>query len=170
MKKITKEYNLYTINELSKEAQEKALNKHIKGNDYPFLYEDMKYYLETLLEQKKIKETGETKVYYSLSYSQGEGAMFTGSFEWNGYNVVIKHSGYYYHYNSKDIIITDEEGNYVDTDEPKEAFNDIYVSICKDLETHGYGIIEYQDSMECFKESCEANEYTFLEDGTMMNY
>lgn len=37
MKTITKEYKVYNLEELSKEAQEKAHNTWIEQNDYYFL-------------------------------------------------------------------------------------------------------------------------------------
>lgn len=177
MKTITREYNIYTFDELSQEAKDKARENFNQNDNYPFLSDDMNERLHELLEDNKIKDTNDTskagttptQVLYSLSYCQGDGCMFEGNFEWNGYNVNVKHRGHYYHENSKTITITDEEGNYIDTDEPEEAFNALYVSICKELEKYGYDIIEYMQSEECFRETCESNDYTFLSDGTMFN-
>ncbi len=179
MKTITKEYNIYTIDELSKEAQEKAHKKWIEGNDYYFLSDDMNEKLHELLEENNIKDlndtskpgTKPTQVVYSLSYCQGDGAMFEGMFQWKEYTIHIKHSGHYYHYNSKNfsIMLTETEEEPDNYQEVEEAFNTLYVDICKKLERYGYDYIEYEDSMEAFKEACEANEYTFLEDGNMFN-
>jgi len=95
--------------------------------------------------------------------------MFEGIYEWNGYTVTIKHGGRYYHSNSKTIDITDEEGNTVDTEEPYQAFEAIYQKICKELEKYGYDFIEYEDSEENFRETCEANNFVFLSTGEMFN-
>lgn len=177
MKTITREYNLYTFDELSQEAKDKARAKHIEHNEYYFLSDCMNNRLHELLEDNHVKDlndtskagTKPTQVLYSLSYCQGDGAMFEGNYVWNGYTITIEHSGHYYHSNSKNIKITDEEGNEPETDEPLKAFEVIYQKICKELETFGYRFIEEEDSEERFAEDCEANEWTFLSDGTMMN-
>ena len=179
---ITKTINLYTINELSSEAKERALSKWVQNNDYMFLSDYLNERLFELLEEKGIKDTNDTskagtrptQVMYSLSYCQGDGAMFEGDFIYTHkgkkYVITVKHSGRYYHYNSKDFYIHDEEGEEVNEwEEVEEAFNVEYKAICKELEHQGYEYIEYEDSMECFEGSCEANEYTFTIDGIMDN-
>lgn len=154
MKTITKVYNLYTINELSKEAQEKAHTEWTKGNDYPFMSDCMNEQLHELLEEKGITDTNDTskpgtkptQVFYSLTYCQGDGAMFEGDFIYKGYNVHVKHSGHYYHSNSKDITITDNEGNDIDG-QVYEDFDALYKEICDELEEYGYKFMEYEDSI-----------------------
>jgi hypothetical protein len=154
----------YTIDELSKEAKEKALDWFREMNDdLPYLEEGMEEKLGELLEKNQISGMGQ--VLYSLSNCQGDGAMFEGDFEWNHYNVNIKQSGHYYHSNSKVITITDEEGNEVTENEPNEAFESIYQSICKELEKYGYQIIEDENSEESVMESIRANDYLFTKDG-----
>lgn len=179
MKTITKEYSVYTIDELSKEAQEKAHEKWVENNDYFFLEDDLNERLHELLEENNIKDlndtskagTRPTQVMYSLSYRQGDGAMFEGMFQWKEYTIHVKHSGHYYHYNSKNfsIMLTDTEEEPENYLEVEKEFDDIYVDICNKLARYGYDYIEYEDSMEAFEEACDANEYTFLEDGSMFN-
>jgi hypothetical protein len=177
----TKTINIYTIDELNQKAQEKALSNYIENNDYQFLSEDLNERLHELLEENNIKDLNDTSkagtkptpVYYSLSYSQGDGACFEGSFEWKGYNITIKQSGRYYHSNSKDIDFNIDMETYQDAEtleKDEEEFETIYQKICKTLEKYGYDFIEYQDSMENFKENCNTNEWTFLADGTLENY
>lgn len=176
MQTITKTYNVYTINELSKEAKEKAHKTWKEGNDYFFLSDVLNERLHELLEEKGIKDlndtskpsTKPTEVLYSLSCCQGDGAMFEGNFIYKGYNVHIKHAGHYYHCNSKDITITDNQGNDIDG-QVYEDFNALYVEICEELERLGYAFIEYEDSMEAFEEACDANEYNFTSDGVIDN-
>ena len=185
MKTVTKTYDVYTFEELSQEAKDKAREKWITNNDYPFLSDYLNERLHELLEENKIKDTNDTSkpntkptpVLYSLSHCQGDGAMFEGTFEWQHlkktYTAVIKQSGYYYHYNSKTIELTyeDKDGNEHEADEKTYThFNDIYVTICQLLAQDGYNYIDYENSEECFRETCEANEYNFLADGTMVNY
>src|SRR5579859_5524827 len=144
MKTITKEFTLYEFDELSKEAKAKALQKHIEGNDYFFLQDCMSQRLHELLEENKIKDLNDTSkagtkptpVFYSLSHSQGDGAMFEGEFEWKKYTIYIKHSGHYNHSNSKTIEIHETNNLGVDIGddyEPKvyKDFEAIYQKICK---------------------------------------
>lgn len=176
MKTITRTINLYTFDELSKEAKERALQSHRETNEYYFLEDCMANRLHELLEENGIKDMNDTSkpgttptpVMYSLSYCQGDGAMFEGAFEWKGYTITIKHSGRYHHYNSKDITINDEEGNDING-QIYEDFNALYIDICKELERYGYDFIEYEDSEENFAEQCESNGFTFTSDGVMEN-
>lgn len=163
----TKTITVYSIKELAPEAQEKARQAFIADDDYSFLEDDMNWKLEELLKDNRIKIVDNAKVYYSLSYCQGDGAMFEGDYEWNGYSVHIKHSGHYYRSNCKDLDIVDEEGNETETDEPHVAFEAIYQKICKELEKFGYDVVEQYESMENFIETCEANDYTFTLSGKM---
>ena len=177
MKTITKTYKVYTFAELSPESKNKAFKADINNNDYTFLSDYLNERLHELLIENNITDTNDTskagtkptQVYYSLSCSQGDGCIFEGKFIWNHYNINIKQSGMYYHFNNKTSTITDEEGNEITDEEPNEVFNTLYVKICKELERNGYDFIEYEDSEEAFLQTCEANDYTFLEDGTMVN-
>lgn len=173
----TKTLTLYDYSELSKEAKEVALRKWRENNEYLFLDDFMAHKLHELLEENGIKDKNDTSkagtrptpVYYSLSYCQGDGAMFQGSFKWNGYNVDIKHRGHYYHSYSADVEITDEEGNEPETGEPLKAFELIYQNICGELEDFGYSTMREEDSEERFIEVCELNEWTFRENGLLEN-
>jgi|TARA_Y100000310_G_C20499048_1_gene722998 hypothetical protein len=168
MKTITREYKLYNLAELSKEAKEKALNDWNGDNEFPFLEECMNDMLDELLKKYNLKSE-DAKCYYSLGYCQGDGAMFEGLIEWRNYYVNIKHSGHYYHYNSKEYTIrtkkTDSEAN----ENTHNQFEKIYRKICDELEKVGYDFIEAEQSMDNFQETCKANEYTFLSSGIMMN-
>lgn len=173
----TKTIDLYKLEELSKEAQKKAHSKWVENNDYHFLSDYLAERLHELLEENNIKDTNDTSkpgtkptpVFYSLSYSQGDGAMFEGDFEWDDYRVNIQHAGHYYHYNSKIINIESIETDEEASEKVHADFDEIYIKICKELERYGYDFIEQEDSFENFQEMCEANEYTFLENGIMEN-
>jgi len=163
MKTITKEYKVYEFKELSREAKDKAIETwytDIEGFD--FLSDDMKSELEILLQDAGVEVIELGKIYYDLSYSQGSGAMFEGIYKWQEKEFTVKHSGHYYHYNSKTI---DTEANKA----LEDAFNLLYVSICKKLEKFGYSVIEYRMNDDEFQEHCEANEYQFLENGKLFN-
>ena len=169
MKILIKNYELYTYDELSPEAKEKALEDYRNGNEYYFLSEDLEYKLQELLKDNKIT-SDDAKVYYSLSWNQGDGAMFEGNCFWKSYIIKIKQSGHYYNYNSKTYTITSVKTGKEASDTVYQDFEKIYLDICSELEKAGYAYIEYEDSEEAFKESAESNEWTFLSSGKMMNF
>lgn len=161
----TRTYQVYTFNELPPEAQEKALQKWREGNDYPFLEDEMRQWLDEKLAEAKIEVVDGLKMFYSLGYCQGDGAMFEGRFRWDGCDVGVKHDGHYNHYNSKVIELTDPETGEYCEDEKAERFNTLYVDLCKDLAKWGYALIENEDDPDNIKETFEANGYMFTEDG-----
>lgn len=167
MKSITKTYQVYDYSELSEKAQRRALNKWNDGNDFPMLQSILQDECGELLKEHNIKCTSNfPTVLYSLSNAQGDGLMFEGSFEWEGYEIKISHEGHYYHSHSKSITVTN--GDWKSANDEK-AFEDIYQSVCKKLEKFGYDLIEEETSEERFIDECNENGYTFLEDGTMLN-
>ncbi len=163
----TKTYNVYTFDELDEKAKEKAREWFRVGNDYPFLSDALEEYAKDLLEDAKIKADN-VKVYYSLSYCQGDGVMLEMSGTWGKFNFTVKQSGHYYHYNSKTIELWDESGELsMDADEKDYTeFNDLYVSICLTLKNYGYDYIDAEDSNENVDNNIINNDYTFLADGT----
>lgn len=154
---------VYTFDELSPEAIEKAREWWKKSDDFPFLEEYMSDELNQLLKENKIVTLEEPIIYYSLSYCQGDGAMFAGTVEWQGHTILVKQRGNYYHYNSKEITLPEFEGENEDAIVSK--FNDVYVDICKELEKRGYDYIENERSNEVVDENILANEYIFTADG-----
>ena len=167
----TKTINIYELSELGEKEKAIAHQNWRQEQDYSFLKDDLTYKLNELLKDNKIKIVGDTKVFYSLSYCQGDGAMFEGEFEWKKYTVYIKQSGRYYHSNAKMIEIHETNNLGIDIGddyEPKvyTEFEKIYQKICKELERYGYDCMETNDSFENFKEECESNDVEFLLDGT----
>lgn len=168
MKTIT--YNVYKFNELSDNAKQVAIDEwraNDANDDMTFLFEDMQDQCSELLENNKIE--GEARVYYSLASCQGDGAMFEGSFYWNGHNVNIKHSGRYYHSYSKNINIVNSSLD--DSPDASEAiceeFEALYQDICAKLEKYGYEAIDYRHSEESISETLIANDYDFRENGSI---
>jgi hypothetical protein len=175
-----KTIKLYEYRELSPKAKEKALDDFRNNNfDSYGLQADLDNYLEELLTEYHIVPVADlkgypskyAKIYYSLSHSQGDGVMFEGVFEWKGQLITIKQSGRYYHSLSKDITWNDFVGEDKEAEEEKLAkeFEGIYQDICKKLEKAGYAGIEDMESEAYFIETCNANEWTFREDGTLEN-
>lgn len=168
----TKTINVYEYNELSKEAKRRALNDWRNKYDNLFLQSELQGECNELIKNYGIECTSNFPIcLYSLSYCQGDGLMFYGTFKWKQYVVDIKHSGHYYHSYSKFIELTDEskEDETDASDEDYKAFEAIYQEICKKLEQQGYDMIESENSEEYFIDMCEANEWTFTSDGVMEN-
>ena len=167
MKIIKREFKVYSFKELSREAKDKAMEDWNYDDELEWLQDDMEYKAEELLKKNKI-EGDLQNVFYSLNYCQGDGAMFEGNFKWKGYFVDIVQSGHYNHYNSKTIIICDNNGEKV-SDKIDKEFDDLYVEICEELAQYGYGSIEYEQSEDNLKELFEANDYQFVENGEIFN-
>lgn len=172
MKEIT--IKLYSFEELSDEAKKRSLEDWNKDNEVPFLSDILREYIHEELKEKGYKVLGfstsdfpSIRPFYSLGHSQGDGLMFEGIVEDKKGNVyTIKHSGRYYHEYSKIMHGVDKNGKDVDC---KKFDENVYMPICREVATRGYQEIEYQESEEYFAETCEANEYTFEENGTMHN-
>ena len=169
-----KTITLYDYSELSPKAQEKALAKWNETNDDPFMQSHMINLLKEELEERGIKyDTDSIDVRYSLSSCQGDGFMFEGELVWGKYTIYIKHDGnaHYYHSNTASIEMqeTDNLGFHIENETDEKAFDSLYKEICKKMERTGYEHIEYVTSEESFEQACEANEWTFREDGTMEN-
>lgn len=170
----TKTIQLYEYSELSPEAKEKALATHRSEG---FDGYELQVYLDIrageLLEKHGIvPEAGTfTKLLYSLGHSQGDGLMFEGSFTFKNNSLTIKQWGHYLHSYSKQITWHDFTGEEKEPEEEKIAaeFEKAYQAICKELEKEGYAHIEEVESEGYFIELCNANEYTFREDGVMEN-
>jgi hypothetical protein len=139
---------IYTFDELSKEVQERVIDEWRINDDLAELPDELDFKLDLLLASNNITFEQEPKIYYSLNYCQGDGAMFEGAFTWQGrYVAHIKQSGHYYHYNSKDIELLTVEGNGVSL-QKQEEFNNLYVEICRELEKYGYAVIENAQDAE----------------------
>lgn len=163
----TIQVKLYTFDELSDTAKQKAI-EDFRQNIYeiPFLEEDIKYYLYDLLDEAGLEPEGTPKAYYSLGYSQGDGAMFEGVFNWRHNEVAVKQAGMYYHENSKHTYITVLDTGEEADQATYDKFDKVYVGICKKLEAYGYDQIESYDSDESIADLLTANEYEFTEDGS----
>lgn len=167
----TKTIKLYTFDELSVKAKQKAISWWNETNHSHGLSDDLHEYLVELLKDSNMKPISPVHVFYSLSYSQGDGAMFTGEIAYKGYTFTIQHYGHYYHYNSKQITdIRRNNGNEItDTTWRKmfDEFEPLYVSLCKKLEDYGYELIEHEQSEDVVAETLMANEYEFDETGAI---
>lgn len=168
---IQKTINLYTFDELSKDVQEEVLQHFRNTDECEYLSDDMEYYFEELAKEYKISVIN-SKIYYSLSYCQGDGAMVAGEFEWNGYSIKVKHVGMYCHERSTNIEMYKDE-NDISMDADIEVYKDfeenVYIPMCKELARYGYDCIDTHNSDENLIEMIDANGYTFTLTGELEN-
>lgn len=177
MKTITKNYQIYTFDELEQKAKDKARENYNRDMDYPFLTDDLRENIYEELKERGYEVVGVAtsakpaiRPFYSLSYCQGDGLMFEGTVaDKDGNEYTIKHSGHYYHERSTNISGVDKDGEELSEMDIKAFEEQVYIPICKVVAQRGYDELEYQASEEYFQQTCEANEYTFLSDGTMFN-
>ena len=173
-----KTIKVYEYNDLNEKAKEKALNWFIENNEYTYLKEDLIEELKHVLGKNKIGFDESLKIYYSFSYSQGDGFCFEGDFEYKDYQINIKHNGHYYHKNSVNIEMINEAGesveedieNFTEMSNTNEEFEIIFNDICDELEKIGYSYIESENSEENFRDWSIANDYKFLEDGSFWKF
>lgn len=167
------ETTVYTIDELSKDAKEKARNWWKDNDELPFLSNAMHDHLLDLVKDSAITiDADSLRVYYSLSYCQGDGAMFeaTGNFSHGGvsYCFKVKHQGHYYHEKSYSVELWDENSDASDTndnDELHTAFSSFYEGVCSALAKYGYEYIESERDDENVDRNLRESEYTFTIDG-----
>ena len=159
----TKTINIYEFDELSEKAQKKA-HDNFKDNDLNDLSYDLQieldYDLDYLLEENNIICTNRSpKIYYSLTNSQGDGVCFTGDYTYDNQDIKITYKGRYNHEYSTDI-----EGQFKSEVKNREFLN-LYYSICKQLEKHGYSFLDDQNTIEYFIEHINSNDIVFTEEG-----
>ena len=166
MQTITKTYNIYNFDELSEEIQEQLVKKEIEiltenYCDY-YLKEDMEEEAKELIGKAFGDKAIYKKIYYSLSYCQGDGAMIEFDLKYYNKNVKIRHNGgHYCHENSFGIL--EEYGEELTESQYKQLHEKIY-NINKQLTKYGYEFIE-EDRTERAKE--ELSNCEFYENGDL---
>lgn len=146
----------YSFDELSEEAKEQAITTRQEQASR----EDISWLLEECLTDSLYQILGtnssadiDLKLYFSLSYSQGDGVALEGritraaapNLSWPtgaayGY---IKHSGHYYHEQSFTLSLCDDEGEEI---EDSPIMLEELRGICRKLAREGYGIMESDQS------------------------
>ena len=181
---------VYDFEELSDEAKQRAIDKWYEQEEYFDLHADIMYFLDEIDPYFTDKE-----IAYSLNNSQGDGLSFSGKLDlrkWLDEKTALKTSVKNALCELVSISSTGNRGRYcfadrgqivLDFDDNFERPNiellaakicaeiaDHYVFICGKAEQYGYDILEYRMTEQEFSELCHANEYTFLQDGTMKNF
>jgi len=182
MKTITQK--IYTFDELDKDTQANVIQAWREGNDYLFLNEVLTEYAKELFDNHNIEILNDDfRLYYSLSYSQGDGVCIDGHFEVLDsdnnvtYNIYRRQRGGYTHEHSHEISIyrdyTDNEGNFIQDEEvdcKDKKFietDDFLIELCQKIERYGYSLIESENEDKTIIENIKSNEYEFFKDGTI---
>lgn len=181
--------NLYAFNELTEQAKKRAI-EYVKTilDDYFFVY-DIQDDIENYIKPEFINSKGfeAENVYYSLSYSQGDGAMFEGRVNditkfttnkraikvINEYGVYAKftHKGRYYHEKSYDFTIEFPELKPTqyrlkeEFDKIEQNIIDIYEETCKEIYKQLRDHHNALTSEESIIEFADGNGYQFNEKG-----
>lgn len=189
----TETINVYKFNELSEQAKQKAIEDYRNlERDFSWLPDDIK---EELLQDDRFERVENIVYSLSycqgdgLSFScdgfsdetllkafnsvLGEGKercarvlvdefgwMFktrhnNGNYCYASNSDVVKYDGAWHHDNIEGVL--DEVRDYL--------AEEVYLPKCRELESYGYSLIEYEDSDECIIESLEINGWEFLESG-----
>lgn len=167
---------IYQFHELDEKTQERVISKKIEEYQELFWLEsEMKAELYQQLEKQAgiaYPDIEYLNLYYSLSYSQGDGVMFEIDATWNhngqALSVAVQHSGRYYHSQARIISITDENGEQPDSVlVAEDEFAKVYESICDYLERFGYRYIESETSREKALDELNNDAAEYYHDGRL---
>ena len=184
---------VYQFNELNKNAKENAIEWYKKDQEIflDFFNEDAKEQIENA------GFKGNIQMQYDLSYSQGDGLSFSCDYYdklnklftevlgpgkqktidcfINNCSFELKGNNGRYCYASKSDLDFYLDNYYVKSQENideiitqvRAKLEDLYIDLCKDLESQGYKDIEYQYSDENIIENIIANDYEFTAAGNI---
>ena len=164
MRSETKTIKIYNFGELNEDIRQKLIEKEIEYQHDIYcedcLESDMKYKAKELLKKYFKNNNAELKdVYYSLSYCQGDGAMFEFDLYYYNKYVKIKHYGHYYH--SRSFIIDTWEL----TEKQEKKLKEKVLEMFEEFEDYGWSLVDYRITEAEAIEILQENEY--LEDGTI---
>lgn len=165
MRTETKTINIYKFDELDETTKQKLIEKEIEYQHEAYceycLESDMKYNANELLKKYFKNNNAELKdVYYSLSYCQGDGAMFEFDLYYYNKHVQIQQYGHYYH--RKSFIIAD---NYELTEKQEKQLKEKVLKMFEKFENYGWSLVDYRITEAEAIEILQENEY--LQDGTI---
>ena len=142
----------YSFEELAPEAQEKAIKwaqDRLLEDEYLWMSENLREFAARELRGGELGDHSlplQLDLYYSLSWSQGDGVCFAGRLEreyaplltWpeKAVSAYLKHVGHYYHEKSFTLELVDEEGEEIT--EGAELLLEQLRGVCRETERHGY--------------------------------
>jgi len=177
METVTKTYNLYNFSELSEDAKEKARQWYREGEgnfydgwwDYGMIEEELeKIGLSADMKELNFSLDRSDYLFFWKGINVDDPKKFLKSagldlrkkevrdcLDYDGISIDTRHFG---GGAGKNYVEPSELGNVCLTDYLNDVLEDIKSQLRKDA--------DYMDSDEAVDETIEANEYTFLEDGT----
>ncbi len=189
----TIEVKLYQFEELSPEAQKRAINRQLNWEiEYGEPFEGFELYCEEKAEERGFNDI---KLQYSLSNRQGDGLSFAAeSIDFKKFiaetipnckksvsNIlqyyttykITGNAGRYCYASNSDVEF--EFDNYTKEYPNIQTLVDLignnvkheYMSLCEELEKEGYNWLESSLSEETIKDNIIANEYEFTEEGNL---
>lgn len=164
---------VYKFDELSDEAKQTAIERE-RERVYEFDLDYLSEYLQTELEMM-LEECGarnlDVRVRYSLGYCQGDGASFTGDFDFKAYHVTVDTNSWGVHYShNRSVDVKEMNSLKTDQDAPDSkwsAMQTMIEDIGMELEKIGYSYIESITSDESIIDNINANEYEFTAEGVI---
>ena len=164
MRTETKTIKIYNFDELSEDVKRELIEKEIEYQHEAYcedcLKSDMEYKANELLKKYFKNNSAELKdVYYSLSYCQGDGAMFEFDLYYYNKHVSIKHYGHYYHMHSFTI------DTWELTEKQEKQLKEKVLKMFEEFEQYGWDLVDYRITEAEAVEILQENEY--LEDGTI---
>lgn len=193
MREVTQK--VYSIKELEAKAKEVALTKlrEIHDNDVSFVVEDWTDILNAFGFQ-------DTDIFYSVSWSQGDGASFTAArweypkglvakiaseypnikylnelaklttemFKGAGYSAIFQVTRTSYRYSHENTVSTEKHPYSTEiNDRAMLSAKHLVQSICRSIYADLRKELEYQSTEEYLTEFAQANDYEFLQDGSI---
>ncbi|MBU2061740.1 MAG: hypothetical protein KKH44_07835 [Bacteroidetes bacterium] len=167
MQTIQKEYKVYSFDELSKEVKEKGISDNYDINGSYDWWNDT---------YEDAKDIGLEITSFDLDRNRHAAGNFILAANEVAQNIFNEHGEHCETYKTADDFMDKWQpvfDNYMQTEEGEDELMELEDEFLKSL-LEDYSIMlqneyEYLSSEEAIKETIEANEYTFLEDGEMFN-
>lgn len=165
MKEITKTIKVYDFEELSEKIQKKLIEEE-KENIFESyleweLYEDLTELAKEILQQHFGEKAIFNKIYYNLSYCQGDGAMIEFELEYYGKLQTIKQCGRYTHSRSFSI-----NGDFLGEKREKQLKEKI-VEMNEDFTEKAYSYVEIDNIIDNENAIENLKQYQYTENGNI---
>lgn len=165
MKEIIKTIKVYDFEELSEEIQKKLIEEE-KENIFESyldlkLCEDLTELAKEILEQHFGKKAIFNKIYYSLSYCQGDGAMIEFEIEYYGKLQTIKQYGRHTH--ARSFIIN---GDFLGEKREKQLQEKI-IKMNEDFTKKAYSYVEIDNIIDNESAIENLKQYQYTENGNI---
>lgn len=179
MRTVTNTYNVYSFDELSDDAKEKVIGRlsdiNVEDDWWGYIYDDAKN-IGVKIEGFDI-DRGSYYAYCKMSFLESPEAAAHKIIEEHGKNCETYKTAKNYlqkrdalvaqYSDSKNKTVVTEDNNWDFDQKCDELDSDFLHSLSEDYRIMLEKEYEYQTSEEAIIETIEANNYEFLEDGTL---